>query len=256
MTRKTHLFFCISIAAVSFLAALICIFIPICGFTGEVLFLFAGVLLGFYLLLFIKHRYPKAGKHLFRIYALLVSIGILIGLSTGICILAASAGAPDTHCDYIIVLGAGVRGDVPSVSLSDRIRAAYDYLERNPDTICIASGGQGAGEHISEAACIARELIAKGIASERIWLEEKSTSTLENITFSQQILEEHGVSEPGTVGILSSEYHLFRAGFFADKFSLSYVGIPAKTSMFPLWVNYTLREIVAIWHHILIGGNR
>ena len=256
MAKKTHLFFGISMGMLCLLAAMIWILAPICRFTAEVLFLLAGVLLGFYLLLFIRQKYPKTGKILLRIYSVIVSAGVLIGVGTGACVLIAGAGSPETHCDYIIVLGAAVRGDVPSVSLSDRIRAAYDYLKENPDTVCIASGGQGAGEQMSEAACIYRELTAMGIEGDRIWLEEKSTSTLENITFSQRVLEEHGVSDPGTVGILSSEYHLFRAGFFARKFSLPYVGIPAKTSMFPLRVNYTLREIVAVWHHILIGGNR
>lgn len=238
------------------LAALIYFGFPVCRFTAEVLLLIAGILLGFFLLLLLKEKRKKAGKILLRIYTACVVIGVLIAAVTGIAILRASRGDPDAECDYIVVLGAGVRGDVPSLSLQDRIRAAHDYLTAHPHVICIVSGGQGPGENLSEAACMYRELTKMGISDQRIWLEDQSTSTLENLTFSMQVLEDHGVADPGTIGILSSEYHLLRAGFFADKLGIEHAGIPAKTGVFALWVNYFLREIVAVWYHILMGGSR
>ena len=60
-----------------------------------------------------------------------------------------------------IVLGAKVRSDGPSVSLQDRIDAAYDYMRLHPEVICIVSGGQGKDEPISEAQCMFDRLVGK-----------------------------------------------------------------------------------------------
>ena len=256
MTKKAAFWVLFPAGMCCLLAVLIYVGFPVCRFTAEVLFLIAGVLIGFFVLLVVKQKWQKAGKWILRIYSILVALGVLVAAATGCAILAASQGDTDASCDYIIVLGAGVRGDVPSLSLQDRIHGAYDYLEAHPDVICIVSGGKGMGENISEAACMYRELTKMGISGERIWMEERSTSTLENLMFSMEILEQHGVTEPGTIGILSSEYHLLRAGFFADKLGIEHAGIPAETGVFGLWVNYFLREIVAVWFHILFGGSR
>ena len=55
--------------------------------------------------------------------------------------------------DVLIVLGAGVNGTRPSLSLRDRMVGAYDYLIAHPDCIAVVSGGQGVGEDITDAQC-------------------------------------------------------------------------------------------------------
>jgi len=166
-----------------------------------------------------------------------------------------SAAYPETlpACDYIIVLGAGVRGTVPSLSLSERIGAAYDYLSANPDCIAVLSGGQGPGEEITEAACMYRELAEMGIDPSRMLLEEKSTSTIENLQFSLDLIREVSGRQPTEIGIVSSEYHIFRATLFAKKLQLESFGIPAKTNWLSLRLNYYLREIVAVWKYLVLG---
>ncbi len=114
-------------------------------------------------------------------------------------------GAPGL--DYIIVLGAHVRGTIPSSALKWRIERAYEYLTDNPETVAIASGGKGAGEDISEAECIRRELMALGISGDRILIEDKSTSTMENISFSLEII---GNSDAG-IGVVTNNFHVWRA---------------------------------------------
>jgi len=152
------------------------------------------------------------------------------------------------------VLGAGINGSTPSLSLRNRLDAAYEYLTAHPETICIVSGGQGPGEDLSEALCMYKDLTAKGIAPERIWMEDKSTSTRENIAFSLALIEEKAGQCPTKAGILSSEYHLYRAGLVAKSQGLEMIGIPARTSWAALRINYFLREIVAVWYYTLLGG--
>ena len=102
--------------------------------------------------------------------------------------------------------------------------------------------------------CMYDGLIARGINPERIWLEDKATSTWENLQFSLDLIEEKTGLRPETIGIISSEYHLFRAGLFADACQVESVGIPAKTTLKSQKLNHFLREVAGVWHYILLGG--
>ena len=96
-----------------------------------------------------------------------------------------------TNQKTLIVLGCRVKGDVPSLALQKRADAAYFYLLKNPDCVAILSGGQGKDENISEAACLKKLLTDRGIAQSRLFCEELSTSTDENIRFSKKIIDEN-----------------------------------------------------------------
>ena len=167
----------------------------------------------------------------------------------------ASVGQPDKSCQYMVVLGAKVNGTSPSLSLADRLDAAYDYLTDHPQVIAVLSGGQGPDEGISEAQCMYNVLTQRGIDPQRLWMEGRSTSTWENINFSLDLIESKTGTRPDTIGLLSSEYHLFRAGMLAKDCGVKAVGIPAPTSWLSLRVNYFTREVAGVWHYIILGGN-
>lgn len=199
-------------------------------------------------------KFPSATNLLLlKLICLVLVLGILAAAVTAGFILSAAHPNPQPACQCIIVLGAGVRGTVPSLSLSERIQAAYGYLTANPNTVAILSGGQGPGEEITEAACMYRELTNMGIDPSRLLLEERSTSTIENLQFSLDVAEAANGNRPVEIGIVSSEYHLFRAGLFAKGLGLESFGIPAKTTWIALRVNYYLREIVAVWKYLVLG---
>ena len=223
------------------------------GFSGQVCFCCAGALSAYLLLFRLAKKHPKLAKVLLVILSVCLGIGIVIVSVTGIMIVRAWSG-PVVPCDYVVVLGAGVNGTVPSLSLSDRLNAAYDYLVAHPDAICVVSGGKGDGENITEALCMFNDLTARGIEPERVWMEEYSTSTRENIRFSLDLIEEKTGARPDRIGLVSSEYHLYRAGLFAREENVVSCGIPARTSWVSLRINYFLREIAAVWHHIILGG--
>lgn len=98
-----------------------------------------------------------------------------------------------TENAVLVVLGCKVNGENASLMLNERINAAYAYLEAHENTVCVLSGGQGSGESISEAECMYRALVKKGVAPERLYKEEKSTSTRENLRFSMQVIEDNGL---------------------------------------------------------------
>ena len=238
------------IAAVLVLLAFALMAIPGFQFSIILCFAFAAVCMLFYY--FLKCPTPLT-MGLFKLMCIILILGAIAAAITAGFIVSAAHPYSIPACDYIVVLAADVRSTVPSLSLSERINAAYHYLNENPNTIAILSGGQGSGEEITEAACMYRELTSMGIERHRLILEENSTSTMENLHFSLDAAEAATGTRPTKVGIVSSEYHIFRATLFAKTLGLESVGIPAKTTWFSLRLNYYLREIVAVWKYLVLG---
>lgn len=146
---------------------------------------------------------------------------------------------PLEKTEAVIILGCQVRGEEPSAMLKNRLDAALEVLRENPGAVCIASGGMGNNENISEAECMRRYLIANGIEETRIFTEDKSASTEENLAFSREILENLGISD--NIMIVTSEFHQLRASIYAKKNGLQTGAHSAKT---PVWnlLNYWVRE--------------
>lgn len=205
-----------------------------------------------------------AGLAVFTILLTCIPVGwirhILVGLVLAgvIClglieipIVAASAGNGPADAEYVIVLGAGVNGQEPSLSLYNRLVAAKAWLEEHPDGKAILSGGQGPGEQISEAEAMYRWLAACGIAEDRLYKEEQSTTTRENFQYSVALLKDlNGGTLPQPVAVVSSEYHLYRAEYLARQVGLEPVGVAAKTTLPVLRLNYFIREgaaVVRLW---------
>ena len=220
------------------------------GFKFSIILCFAFAALS--VVVYFLQKHPK-GKILCKVICVFLLAGCLAAAVTGGFILSTAHPSQLPACDYIVVLGAGVRGSVPSLTLSERIGAAYDYLTVHLDTTAILCGGQGPGEDITEAACMYRELTQMGIDGNRLLIEDRSTSTMENLSFALDIAEASIGIRPVKIGIVSSEYHLFRAVRFARDLNLEAFGIPAKTTWLPLRVNYYLREIVAVWKYFVLG---
>lgn len=156
------------------------------------------------------------------------------------CIISQMHEKGEAELDYIIVLGAQVRESGPSAALKYRLDEAVEYLEDNPKTICIVSGGQGANEPYSEAEGMAQYLKEQGIDASRILLEDKSLNTEQNMEYSKALIK-----DGASVGIITNDFHLFRAKQIARKYGLDNIcGIAAKST--PVYLpNNMLREFLA-----------
>ena len=224
------------------------------GFTALVLCGIIAILLFYNLMNILSPRFSKQVKLVRRIVSVCLCIGLLIAAVTEGFIIAASLGDPQEHCQYIVVLGAKVRHDGPSVSLMDRIRGAYDYMTAHPDVIAVVSGGQGHDEPMSEAQCMYEQLVAMGIDKERIWLEDQAASTWANLNYSLDLIESRTGKRPERLGVVSSEYHMLRVGMQAKDCGIDPVRIPARTSLISQRVNHFMREVAGVWHYIVLGG--
>ena len=200
----------------------------------------------------------KVHKNSFGKVLLYLMLAFMIMVFTLACIatanmIKASHNRPNSETT-LIVLGCKVYGDRPSLMLEERIDAAYDYLISHPECKAILSGGKGSDEDISEAKCMYNDLTKRGIASDRLFIEEKSTSTRENISYSLKLIEENNLCPDIT--IISNEFHLYRATHAAkeaikeNNADGKVTAIGAKT-YYILFPTYYLRELWGICYEIV-----
>ena len=184
----------------------------------------------------------KAGRVLILASAALIGAGALVFAAASAMMVHAARYLPHNP-GTVIVLGCQVRGEAPSLMLTRRMEAALAHLRENPESVGVLSGGQGPGEWITEAECMRRFFVTHGIAEDRLYLEDRSTSTLENIRFSMAIIEDHGL--PRDVAIATDGFHQFRAQRFARQSGLRPGAVSAKTP-FGVLPFYWVREVAAI----------
>jgi uncharacterized SAM-binding protein YcdF (DUF218 family) len=166
---------------------------------------------------------------------------------TALMISGASAVPPETAT--VLVLGSKVNGNAPSADLRMRINAAGDYLTAHPQAVCVACGGQGPGENCPEAEAICESLVQKGIDASRIYQEDRSTSTRENINNAQKIIKQNGLEQ--TVAIVTDEYHEYRACSIAREYGITACAVPARTPWY-IFSACWARELLALSAHLLL----
>lgn len=189
--------------------------------------------------LYCKAIKPSIIKKTIKSFLILAFIFILFMQSLVLSEFTAKV-EPSIELDYLIVLGAGLKGDKVSHTLAYRLDAAKAYLEQHPRTKVIVSGGQGPDEWVSEAVAMKRYLVKSGLDANRIILEDQSTSTEENIKYSKALM-----SSEDQVAIVSSNYHMYRAKYIAKPLLTNAQGISAPS---PYWslLNYMVRESFTI----------
>lgn len=200
-----------------------------------------------------KYKSKRLHKVVSVLYHIAVCLVTLLFLFVEANVVIAMNRAPKENLDYVIVLGAGLRGEEPTRPLFLRIQKAYNYSVRNENTKVIASGGQGPDEIVSEAEVIRRNLIQMGLEENRILIEDESTDTVENFRNSKEL-----IPEGSSVGIVTNGFHLYRSELIASALGYENIsGVPAQT-LFPVGIHYVVREffgVVQLWYQINISGH-
>ena len=162
--------------------------------------------------------------------------GLLILVITEVLIGWSAITATGQPADYVIVLGARVRGTKISNSLKQRLDRAIEYSEEYPNTVLVLSGGKGPGEEISEARAMYEYLQYNGIPEDKLLIEDQSSDTVQNIEFSRTVIDRQEYNKAQAarahlmefyrerpdgdtirIGILTSNYHVFRAEAIARR---------------------------------------
>ena len=171
-----------------------------------------------------------------------IALVVLLVVIESACMIVAANKEPEPGAT-VVVLGCRVYGERASLSMAERLDAAYEYLMKHPESACVLSGGKGDGENITEAECMYRYLINRGIDEARLYKEEASTTTRENLLFSKQLIETLALNP--VVAIATSEYHMYRAGMIANVLEIDWAAVPGKTAIW-LFPTYYVRELYGI----------
>ncbi len=111
----------------------------------------------------------------------------------------------------------------------------------------LVSGGKGSDEKVAEARAMADWLISEGVPADHIVLEDRSTTTEENMRFSREIMEAHDPAYRCVV--VTNNFHAFRAAMLARKTGVNGQVLGSPTAKY-YWPSATIREFVAIfWEH-------
>lgn len=169
-------------------------------------------------------------------------------IATLYCNIKAAKHIPEYNKDFIIILGSKINDDGSLTPLLQaRVDKAIEFGSKQYELfkkkiIYIPSGGKGSDELTSEAEAIKKYLLSKGIKENQIIIENKSRSTIENMRFSKDKINE--VNKNGKVVFSTTNYHVFRSGIIANKEGLNCEGIGSKTKWY-FYTNALIREFIA-----------
>lgn len=174
--------------------------------------------------------------YLFKICIWIIFAGTLafiavIALGNALIYYQNSQYTPAKNADTIIILGAHIEGNPlrPSLMLQYRLDKAIEYWQENPYVTIVTTGGKTPGYSQSEAEVMQQYLIAKGIPSLQILLEENSTRTAHQFINAKKVIENAG-KNVGEVIIITNDFHLPRSMMLAKRSGLySISGFAGKT---------------------------
>ncbi len=192
----------------------------------------------------------KAGRIVLSVLGAVLVIGTGFALVLAVLMLSHAFFTHPEGNETVIVLGCRVRESGPSKSLRRRIEAAAEYLKAHPDAVAILSGGQGNDEPTSEAEAMYLALTGMGIDGDRLILEDRSSSTEENLRFSAELLRERGLG--GEVAVVTDSYHQYRAKLFAEREGLTARPVNAQTPLF-VFATYFLRDLLGVAKVVVFG---
>lgn len=190
------------------------------------------------------------GKIIISGTSVIAIICIAAALLISVLMVRTAMDNPKGQKTTLVVLGCQVKEGRPSLMLRRRLDAAYDYMIEYSDVTAIVSGGKGYDEQISEAQCMKEYLVSKGITPERIIIEDKSSTTSENLKFSSEIIKEKSLNEKIT--IVSDGYHQLRAEMIANDLGIEAYNISAPTSVW-LIPTYVVREWFGVAYQFVFG---
>ncbi len=216
-----------------------------------------GVIFAVFLIVFelvimmFRYFYILTQRRLYKVLynVLSVSLGAFLAMFLVVALFISSEYHADegvgVEIDYVIILGAGLKGTEPSDTLKRRLDIGFDDLRnRDMNIPVILSGGKGPGEHTTEAEAMVAYLRGRGIKQDRLIIESHSRTTEENLAFSKSLMNRKD-GQVLNILIITSDYHVFRAKQLAKE--TGYI-IYGKASESPILVriNYTIRECFGV----------
>lgn len=193
-------------------------------------------------------------KLFYRVVAAVLAVAVLLFAALEAIILIGRKDDPDRDAPVVIVLGAKVWSNGPSPAMVRRLDRALEYHLAHPEALLIVSGGQGGDEPVSEAQAMRDYLVDAGVPEEQILMEERSTSTAENLQYSKELMEKMGYdTEETPVVVVSNSFHLARVRMLAKRSGLDVCAIGAPMPDLRSALYSYVREAAALVNSFLFN---
>lgn len=144
------------------------------------------------------------------------------------------------QADYALVLGLALENGEPTNDLLARLDKAQEYLEEYPEAHLILTGGNADASGHTEADVMRDILTGRGVPEEKLVLEDRSKTTVENF---RNVAEMIPPEKP--IVMISSDYHMDRAVRNAKEAGFSNVmRLPAPSDFFAYGANMVSEVIL------------
>ena len=199
----------------------------------------------------------------------LATLGVLIFVITSIAISLSLPDNDEPGLDFLIVLGTKPDLEKKGSECKYRLDKAIEYIDNNPDTIIVISGGIGR-DGKTESVVMADYLIKNGIDKNNILVEIQSHNTRQNLIYSKALIDRYNSDikrrtditivndmgpvlevedKPQTIGILTNDFHIFRSMLIAKRVGYTQVYPISARSNRVLYLHMLVRETFAIFKY-------
>jgi uncharacterized SAM-binding protein YcdF (DUF218 family) len=180
---------------------------------------------------------PRRGRRwlpLIQALFLLLSLWALLDL---VYVVTDAENDYATHADVILVLGCNIIGPDggPTTCISARSAHAAELYEQGLAPRIIATGGPTEGT-TTESEVLTEALESEGVPPDAIIQESRALNTIQNMTYSQAIMREHGWK---SAILVTEPFHIKRATLIARDDGMTVYPSPAVKSS--NWQNFPVR---------------
>ena len=141
--------------------------------------------------------------------------------------------------DYVLILGAKVTDDNPSLMLKDRLDKAIEIYDKNNNIKLIVSGDSKNIEKYDEVSVMYNYLINNNVDCDNVIKDNYGISTYDSFYRIKDKLKDKKVI------VVTQKYHLYRSIFIARKLNIDSYGIYAKENKYYGEFAREVREILA-----------
>lgn len=197
----------------------------------------------------LRKNQPKGlVSRVYHLVAVIVLFWLASVAAAGGAMLAETQRNPYMADVDVVLLGVELSAVDDQTMLSSRAKPTAYYLEHNPQARAYLVGGAYAPGEQTAAEYLRDDLLARGIAPERLILETRSTTLEEAIVNVQAMIEADPLGRQDLgVGLITHEFQLYRARKIAAREGMLFGKMCIRTPLEKLYpINFFVREYFKI----------
>lgn len=152
----------------------------------------------------------------------------------------------DAQPAVIVVPGAQVNHDRPSLMLQNRLDRGLQLWRSHPGSVFVVTGGKDPGDSFSEAEVMTAYLVEQGVDPKDIYPETQASNTRENFYYSAQIIQKNQLEGP--VVVATDAFHQTRCRLWAARSGLPKVYSAVCVPCWGIAPVFWLREVCGVAH--------